>query len=217
MTDLTIPDVPATYLAFRTWTYDRAHQTLGSTTPAGGYTKARDKDAWMAGALSAPLGAWPKDDSLVAACNARARFDSDEAYNEAHYCDRDGKIAAPGEKCTGNGGHGCGIYATTDLGIINRYLSRTAPVLGVVELGGRVLDCEQGYRAQYASVAAILLIDEVLTKPVSHDLLRKVARAYGVPAVVPHSTLAEDYREVIDSDEIAVSDSEIARFLDGQI
>ena len=33
----------------------------------------------------------------------------------------------------------CGIYATTDLDVINGYLSRSAPVLGIVELGGRMI------------------------------------------------------------------------------
>ena len=84
----------------------------------------------------------------------------------------------PGRECT------CGIYATTDLDVINGYLSRGAPVLGIVELGGRVIPATQGYRAAFARVAVILLIDEALTEP--HAVLRKLAAAYRVPAVVPH-------------------------------
>ena len=88
----------------------------------------------------------------------------------------------------------CGIYATTDLGVINGYLSRSAPVLGVVELGGRLIPATQGYRAAYARVAVILLIDDALTEP--HDVLRDLADAYRVPAVIPHSADPEDYREL---------------------
>ena len=94
----------------------------------------------------------------------------------------------PSKHCT------CGIYATTDLDVINGYLDRSAPVLGIVELGGRVIPATQGYRAQYARVAVILLVDEFLTEP--HPVLRELAAAYRVPAVVPHSVSVEDYREL---------------------
>jgi hypothetical protein len=43
-------------------------------------------------------------------------------------------------------------------------------------------------------VAVILLLDEALTEP--HGLLRDLAAAYRVPAVVPHSADPEDYREL---------------------
>jgi hypothetical protein len=204
-------------LAFRSWTLDRARLTLGSTTPAGGFQKKSARDAWMAGALAAPLGAWPKHDSLEANCNARNTYEDDEAFEEAHFAGNDGRVAIPGPECKGTRGHGCGIYATTDLSIINTYLSRTAPILGIVEMGGRVLDCAQGYRAEFASVAAILLIDEVLTKPIGHSLLEKVANIYGVPAIVPFSTVAEDYRSAIHPEETVVTDSEIAMFLKGEL
>ncbi len=192
--------MPQTFLAFRTWTLDRTHQTLGSTTPAGGFSSKKAKEAsWMVGALGIPLGAWPKDgESMEARCSARDMFEDDDQFDVVHL-GKDGRVASPGPECKGSGGHGCGIYSTTDLGIINTYLSRTAPVLGVVELGGRVLPCPQGYRAEFARVAAILLIDEVLTKPVSHDMLRKIARAYDVPALIPHSTDPEQYREAIEN------------------
>jgi hypothetical protein len=216
MTDMTVPDVPQTFLAFRTWSLDKAHMSLGSTTPAGGFSKAKGvKELWMANALGAPLGAWPKDgECLTAKCSARESFDNDEAFEAAHLFAGDGRIASPGPECKGSGGHGCGIYATTDLGIINTYLSRSAPVMGLVELGGRVLECPQGYRAEFARVAAILLIDEVLTKPLSHDVATKVADTYGVPALVPISTRPEDYRSLISPDEAVVTDDEITRFFE---
>jgi hypothetical protein len=113
---------------------DRAHLTLGSTTPAGGFQKRNAKEAWMAGALAAPLGARPKDDSLEARCNALSTYEDKDAFNAAHFADNDGRVGIPGPNCKGSGGHGCGIYATTDLSIINTYLSRTAPILGIVEM-----------------------------------------------------------------------------------
>jgi hypothetical protein len=209
MTSQAVPDVPQTFLAFRTWTLDKARMQLGSTTPAGGY-RAKGKAAkelWMANALGVNLGAWPKDgECLTAKCTARSDFEDDDAYEAAHLYAGDGRVASPGPECKGSGGHGCGIYATTDLGVINTYLSRTAPVMGVVELGGRVLECPQGYRAEFVRVAAILLIDEVLTKPLSQDMLRKVAKAYGVPALVPTSTRPEDYREAIENSSEVTND-----------
>jgi hypothetical protein len=214
MTDTTVPDVPQTFLAFRVWSLDKAHMNLGSTTPAGGLKKGCVKELWMANALGVNLGSWPKDDSLVAKCTARGDFDDDDAYEAAHLFAGDGRVASPGPECKGSGGHGCGIYATTDLGVINTYLSRTTSVMGVAELGGRVLECPQGYRAEFARVAAVLLIDEVLTKPVSHDILRKVARSYGVPAIVPFSTEPEAYRTLIHPDETVVTDGEITRFFE---
>lgn len=57
------------------------------------------------------------------------------------------------------------------------------------------------------------MIDEVLTKPVTLDLLKKVARAYYVPAITPFSTDPEAYRSLISPEEEGVvTDSDIARF-----
>src|SRR5258708_28931878 len=124
----------------------------------------------MGGGLGTPPAGGHKDgEGMGARCSAREMCQDAGQFGVVHL-GKDGRVASPGPECKGSGGHGCGIYSTTDLGIINTYLSRTAPVLGVVELGGRVLPCPQGYRAEFARVAAILLIDEVLTKPVSHDM-----------------------------------------------
>lgn len=83
------------------------------------------------------------------------------------------------------------------------------------ELGGRVLECPQGFRAECAQVAAILLIDEVLTKPISPDQLRYIAKSYGVPALVPHSMVGQEYREAIDNASSIVNDldAELAQLL----
>ena len=135
--------------------------------------------------MAQPAGNWPHDKPLAAACafaGRKPRRKKGEDPEPEH-----GPVPAP--DCS------CGIYATTDLEVINGYLSRTAPVLGIVELGGRLIPATQGYRAAYARVAAILLIDEALTEP--HGLLRELAAAYRVRALAPFSCDPEDYREAI--------------------
>jgi len=133
--------------------------------------------------MASPVGNWPHDRPLAATCAAPpARKKKGDDDGEPDH----GPV--PGKECS------CGIYATTDLEVINGYLSRTAPVLGVVELGGRVIPATQGYRAAYARLAVILLVDEALTEP--HSVLRDLADAYRIPAVIPFSADPEDYREL---------------------
>ena len=99
--------------------------------------------------------------------------------------------------------------------MINHYLGRDAwhgSVLGVVELGGRLIPATQGYRAAYARVAVILLIDEQITE--QHGFLRDIAAAYGVPSVIPTSCDPENYRSLIDP-RFALTDDEIAKFFQG--
>ncbi len=167
------PDFPQTRLAFRSWQLDRAAMTVLSLNAPG------RNASWLAKAMASPAGNWPYGKPLEATCTYAARKPKDG--EEPH-----GPV--PATDCR------CGVYATTDLGVINHYLSRLAPILGVVELGGRVIPATQGYRAQYARVAAILLVDEALTEP--HHLLRELAEKYRVPAVIPFSVDPESYREV---------------------
>ena len=167
------PDFPQTRLAFRSWQLDRAAMAVLSLNAPG------RNASWLAKAMASPAGNWPYGKPLEASCRDAARKPKDG--EEPH-----GPV--PAKDCT------CGVYATTDLGVINHYLDRAAPILGVVELGGRIIPAAQGYRARGARVAAILLIDEALTEP--HHLLRELAEAYRVPALVPHSADPEDYREV---------------------
>jgi hypothetical protein len=174
------PDFPQTRLAMRAWQFDRASLMVRSLNAPMGR-----KPSWMAKAMASPAGNWPHAAPLAATCAVQHRVprkpkDGEEA-EEPH-----GPI--PGRKCT------CGIYATTDLDVIAHYLTRSAPVLGIVEMGGRLIPASQGYRAAAARVAVILLIDEALTEP--HGVLRDLAAAYRVPAVVPHSADPEDYREL---------------------
>jgi hypothetical protein len=169
-----VPDFPQTRLAFRSWQLDRAAMAVLSLNAPG------RNASWLAKAMASPAGNWPYDKLITATCGQPRKKAKDD--EEEH-----GPV--PGMECR------CGIYATTDLGVINHYLSREAPILGVVELGGRVIPATQGYRAQYARVAAILLVDEALTEP--HHLLRELAEAYRVPALVPISVDPENYREVV--------------------
>ena len=173
-----VPDFPQTRLAMRAWMVDKSGLMVRSLNSPSGR-----KANWLAKAMASPEGGWPHDRPLAATCPMppRRKRKDDEEEPRPH-----GPI--PAADCS------CGIYATTDLDVINGYLSRTAPVLGIVELGGRVVPATQGYRAAYARVAAVLLIDDALTE--SHTFLRKLAGAYRVPAVVPHSADPEDYREI---------------------
>lgn len=191
--DLKIPDRPQTALAFRTWRVSDNGKLLSINAPnltgkAGGNPNQQIKRvSWIHRQLADEEGqdGWPIK-PLVAHCGmGRADKDKDPSH---------GPI--PAKQCS------CGIYATTSISIINQYLGTEiihgtiairGPVLGVVELGGRVIPATQGYRAAYARVAAILLIDQAFT--LSHPQLRRIAETYQVPALVPHSLDPEDYRE----------------------
>jgi len=170
---------PQTRLALRCWIFDRAAMAVRSlNSPAAGR-----KASWMARAMASPEGIWPHGQPLAATCSrppvSKKKKDDDDEPDH-------GPVPSP--HCS------CGIYATTDLDVINGYLPRIAPVLGIVELGGRLIPASQGYRAAYARLAVVLLVDDALTEP--HGVLRDLADAYRVPAVIPHSADPEDYREV---------------------
>jgi len=193
------PADPQTRLAFRTWMLDRETLHVRSLNAPSSGRKA----TWIAKAMASPEGNWPHDTPLVAACPLppRRKNKDDEDDPPEHG-------VVPAKDCS------CGIYATTDLDIINGYLRKTSPVLGVVELGGRVIPASQGYRAAYARLAVILLVDEALTEP--HRLLRKLADAYKVPAVVPHSSDPEDYRELAGLPTLAAEAEAWLRQVGGQ-
>jgi hypothetical protein len=162
-----------TRLALRVWQFDRDRLILRSLNAP------RGKPSGLAKAMASPAGNWPHERPLAATCLHGKKHDA----------------PVPGKECT------CGIYATTDLDVISGYLNRAAPVLGVVELGGRVIPATHGYRAAYARVAAVLLIDEQLTE--SHRTLRRLAGAYRVPAVVPHSVDPAAYRDLVSTSSLA--------------
>lgn len=179
-----VPDLPQTFLAFRVWRLHRPTHTLLSLNAPGG------KSSWVATALASPDGAWPQNGApngrpapLMAKCTMPPRKPRDGEDEPPPH----GPV--PAKPCT------CGIYATTSLDVINGYLRSSSPVLGVVELGGRVIPATNGYRAAIARIAAILLVDESLTVP--HPVLAEVASAYQVPALVPVSLAPGDYRSLL--------------------
>ena len=97
------------------------------------------------------------------------------------------------------------------MSVISDYLrAAREPVLGLVELGGRTIMGEPGHagyaRAQYARVAAILLIDRSLTA--DQEMLWRLADAYHVPALRPHSVDADDYRREITVTSTMAEDAE---------
>lgn len=155
--------VPDTRLALRTWGVDHARLVLRSLNAPS------RRNTWVAPALAAPEGCWPHDRPLAAECGRGKAHDPHQPGCPPGCREHD---PLPGRECT------CGIYAAKNLDMICGYLSRIAPVIGIAELGGRVIPATQGYRAAYARVAAILLVDQALT--IDHPTLRKLADAYRV-------------------------------------
>jgi hypothetical protein len=214
---IVIPDVPQTVLAFRTWRLSESNKLLSINAPnltgkAGGSPgQGVRKIGWIHRHLADDEGqnGWPIATPLMAQCGVRG--EGAEAIPEH------GKI--PAQECS------CGIYATTELKVINQYLGNEqylgvavrGPILGIVEMGGKVIPARQGYRARYARIAGILAIDEVFSLSKSH--LNQIAEMYQVPLITPHSTNPNDYRDAI-SQMPAVTDpssigDEIDQFLAG--
>jgi hypothetical protein len=175
-------------LALRVWDLNREHLMLRSFNAV-----LRDPPPWwVASAFSEPAGGWPRDRPLVAECKADGEHtphteDCPEGCEE-----HDGNIPVPDCRC--------GIYCTRSIKVVSDYLRQASePVLGLVEMGGRTIMGELGHpgyaRGQYARVVAVLLIDRSLT--IDHGTLRKVAEAYRVPALVPHSTDPDKFRDRI--------------------
>jgi hypothetical protein len=181
--------VTGTALALRCWELDRVHLALISFNARPGKPPAW----WMANAFDTPVGSWPYDRPLKAECKGGREHQAHDPDDcEVEGCDHQGGIPAP--VCR------CGIYGTRDLTVVSDYLrAATAPVLGLIEMGGRTImadpDRPAYARAQYARAAAILLVDRSLT--VDHGTLRRLADAYDVPALVPHSVDPEDYSDVV--------------------
>jgi hypothetical protein len=190
-----IPDVPQTALAFRTWRLSESNRLLSINAPnltgkAGGSPQqGTRKIGWIHRHLADDEGqhGWPIGDPLMAHCGVRG--EGAEAIPEH------GKI--PSKECS------CGIYATTEIKVINSYLgveqymgvAIRGPVLGIVEMGGRVIPATQGYRARFARVAAILAIPSEFSLARAH--LAQIAELYQVPLLEDISKDPEDYREAI--------------------
>lgn len=191
-------DVPSA-LALRVWELDREHMSLHSFNAA----PAKLPAWWVVSAFATPAGGWPHDHPLVAECKLGKAHEPHEEDCEEDCGGHDPGI--PGVRCR------CGIYCTRSMTVISDYLRAACqPVLGLVEVGGRVITAEPGHegyaRSQYARVAAILLIDRSLT--VDHRTLRRLADAYHVPALVPHSVDPEDYRDGVTTTSTLADEAE---------
>lgn len=199
-----VPDVPVTALAFRTWRLSESGRLLSINAPsltgkAGGSGNQQvRKVSWIHRAMASDgQDGWPIGGPLVAHCGVMG---TNADKNEDH-----GRI--PAKNCT------CGIYATTSIRVIDRYLGNEViqgtiairgPVLGIVEMGGRVVPATQGYRAEYARVAAILEIGAEFS--LSGPQLRQIAATYKVPLLRDTSKDPEDYRAAIEESMPAVMD-----------
>jgi hypothetical protein len=175
VTKTTIPDVAEPLLAFRVWAWDRgmplAVWSLNAKPPKR--TRARGQ---LRRLLTTPDGAWPTDAPLPASCSAQTKDgDSHEP---------------PSEKCS------CGIYAATAVDIVAQYI-REAPVLGLVQGSGTVIPADFGFRAERVHIACLFDIAAEFTIP-RRDLQR-LADAYNVPLIRPHSAKPDDYRHGVRS------------------
>jgi hypothetical protein len=204
---MTTPDEAPSALALRVWDLARQHLVLRSFNAR----PAQTPPWWIDTAFSEPTGGWPKDRPLVAECKAKGEHTPHLPECRDDCEEHDGGIPAPGCRC--------GIYCTRSLGVVSDYLrAANEPVLGLVEMGGRFILAEPGSdgyaRGQYARVVAILLIDKSLT--IDHPTLRNLAAAYRVPALVPHSTDPDDFRDRITVTSTIADEAEAwLRGLDG--
>ncbi|HEV2698974.1 MAG TPA: hypothetical protein VGU90_13335 [Terriglobales bacterium] len=210
--EIIIPDRPQTALAFRTWRVSEHSRLLSINAPdltgSAGGKKLERKISWIHRQLADSEGqdGWPIGKPLVAHCGRGGKItpwlpggpvapvvpallgDADPVQ-PVH-----GPI--PEKKCS------CGIYATTSIDVINQYLGNEVifntcairgPVMGIVELGGRVIPATQGYRAAYARIAAIIAVDAAFS--LSKAQLKMIAEIYQVPLVGDLSLDPEEYRD----------------------
>lgn len=202
-----VPDVPQTALAFRTWRLgDDGKRLLSINAPsltgkAGGNANSGAntprKVPWIHRAMASDgQDGWPIGGPLMAVCGVHG---PNAEKNEDH-----GPI--PSKKCS------CGIYATTSIKVIDRYLgnevvnglSLRGPVLGIVEMGGSVIPATQGYRARFARVAAILKIGSEFS--LSGPQLQQIAAFYRVPLLKDEYIDPEMYRTAIEEAMPEVTD-----------
>ena len=119
---------------------------------------------------------WPPEADLRATCPHNPKAPPD-------------KHQPPDKDCS------CGIYAAYDIPAAAPYTG-IGNVFGLVYGWGKeVVPAINGFRAQYARVAAILAV----APEVSLDTrkLRKIAQLYDVPLVTPFSVNVADYRDLV--------------------
>jgi hypothetical protein len=86
----------------------------------------------------------------------------------------------------------CGFYAATDIGHAAPYTGLGNAFGLVYGWGEHVVPADNGFRAEYARVAAILAV--VREVSMEQAQLRRIAELYDVPLLVPYSLQVEDYR-----------------------
>lgn len=110
-----------------------------------------------------------------------------------------------GAKCCGllESGCSCGIYAFKDVGPAFAYLMKIRDglpgmsvevALGTVNLWGRVIDCERGYKAQYAYPRHIYLPTTI------SRFMPQIGSAFGVAIGLYASTCQEEIRITVSPD-----------------
>jgi hypothetical protein len=124
---------------------------------------------------------WPPRQRLEAVCAHRARSGllGRLLRIEPH--------EAPDEGCT------CGIYAASTPELALAYLDRQAlmgwarsPLIGRVALWGRVIECERGWRSEFAYPTRLYLLRAALSRRRGRDAQALAGRlaVYGVPVDV---------------------------------
>jgi hypothetical protein len=107
----------------------------------------------------------------------------------------------------------CGIYAAADI-------PAAAPYTGVGNCfglvwgwGDHVVPADNGFRAEFARIAAIFAVVREVSLEPGH--LRRIAQRYGVPLLVPHSLEVEDYRVLLREGDPDL-DAELRRLTEGE-
>jgi len=111
-------------------------------------------------------------------------------------------------------GCSCGVYAAYDIPAAAPYTG-VGNVFGLVwgfGSGQRVVPADNGFRAGFGRIAAFFLIVPEVSLPAAR--LRRLADAYGVPLITPHSLVVEDYRPLITAGVTNV-DEELRKLIDG--
>jgi hypothetical protein len=89
----------------------------------------------------------------------------------------------------------CGIYATTNIGHAAPYTGVGNAFGLVYGWGEHVVPADDGFRAEYARIAAIFSVVRDVSLEKAH--LARIAKLYGVPLLTPHSLELGDYRVLL--------------------
>jgi hypothetical protein len=150
-----IPDAIEPIRGYRAWRFT-LHGSRGSLQPLVG----RDDDAWSGASLG-----WVRATCRIGSVSAGLRAVRDgcicglaaDARLRTRLCPNCGPPhRAPVEGC------GCGFYAFKDLDTLVRELSYPAGadiVLGRVDLAGKIIEHEFGYRAEWARIRKLIPIE----------------------------------------------------------